>query len=407
MTRHREGRQGDGELPAAPWVGPERWRHRGGPLVSALHVLSVIAGTILILSILLSAIETVVLPRLGFTRIAQMVFALLHRAMVHRAGPDRIRRRGRDLFAPMALVSLPLVWTVGETIGFAFVYWGFHIGNVPDAVRSSGSALFTLGFSEPPGSGLVWLTFVEATIGLGLVALLISYLPTIYAGYNQRERGVGLLRPIAGVPPTATQLLIRMHEMGTIDAPDLWNRATDWLIDLEQSHCSFPALCYFPTQSPELSWVASVGAVLDSAALVLAAQDEAGVARGPAQVLAYGSTAVVRIGQKSGLPLEGPLNLADITALESGPAPAISLQRSEVEVEFDRLERAGVIGPVDRTQAWTRFAQVRSTYDRALRGLAGLTEAHPAHLTTDRPAKVGRPPFLVRRRISVDWQVVQ
>jgi hypothetical protein len=374
--------------------------------VTGLRVLSVIFGAVLILSVVVSAIETVVLPRLGFTRIAQVVFAVLHRALVHPKSDSRFRRRSHDLFAPVALISLPLVWTFGETLGFAFVYWGFHIGNFPQAVRSSGSALFTLGFSEPASSGLVWLTFVEATIGLGLVALLISYLPTIYSSYNQRERGVSMLRPVAGVPPTATQLLIRMHEMGTVEAPELWNRATDWIIDLEQSHSSFPALCYFAMQSPELSWVASVGAVLDSAAILIAGRTNLTVAaRGPGMLLVYGAPAMVRIGQKCGLPLEAPPATVEVVEARD-PMPAISVRRAEFEAELDRLESVGVLQVDDRDRAWQRFAWIRSTYDRALRGLAGLTAAAPAYLTTDRPAKVGRPPFMVRRRISVDWGLV-
>ena len=56
---------------------------------------------------------------------------------------------------------------------------------------------------SPTGPGRIWIAFVEATIGLGLVALLISYLPTIYSAYNGREKGANRLRPIAGSPPSA------------------------------------------------------------------------------------------------------------------------------------------------------------------------------------------------------------
>jgi hypothetical protein len=58
----------------------------------------------------------------------------------------------------------------------------------------------------------------------------------------------------------------------------------------------------------------------------------------------------------------------------------------------------------DRTEeAWRRFAWIRSSYEPAVRSLAGLTFAYPAPWTTDRAARVGRPPFLRRRVISVDW----
>ena len=44
----------------------------------------------------------------------------------------------------------------------------------------SGSSLPTLGFVGPPDLATNILAFVEAILGLSVLALLISYLPTIY-----------------------------------------------------------------------------------------------------------------------------------------------------------------------------------------------------------------------------------
>jgi hypothetical protein len=49
------------------------------------------------------------------------------------------------------------------------------------------------------------------------------------------------------------------------------------------------------------------------------------------------------------------------------------------------------------------FAQLRSGYDQALRGLAGLTQSPPAPWTTDRPAVVGRPRMRREQPLDVDW----
>ena len=205
----------------------------------------------------------------------------------------------------------------GRAVGFALVYWDFHVGKSPAGCASSGSALFTLGFSEPANERARLAHLGRGDDRSRAGALLIGYLPDHLRGYDEHERGVGLLRPVAGVPPTATELLIRMHQMGTVNAPDLWNRATDWLIDLEQSHCSFPALCYFPTQSPASPGWPGRGRARQRGV------GGGGPGRGrgcprPGQILTYGSTAVVRIGQKSGLPLEGPPSPADVTAVD-GP----------------------------------------------------------------------------------------
>ncbi len=162
-----------------------------------LQVLSFIFGFV-VLAILGSALKTVVLPQEGMPRLSQAVFALVYRLLVHRSRTRARSVRLRALYAPVALVSLPLVWMLLMVIAFSFIFWGTGSLTVQRAFEISGSSLTTLGFAEPKSTTRIWLAFVEATIGLGLVALLISYLPTIYAAYNAREKGVVRLRPVAG-----------------------------------------------------------------------------------------------------------------------------------------------------------------------------------------------------------------
>ncbi len=369
------------------------------------HVVSAVAGVVLVAAVLASALETVVLPHQGFTRITQMVFAVVHRLMVHRWGFPAIRRRQERLFGPAALVSLPLVWMVSVTIGFALIFWGLSVGSVSAAVKASGSSLFTLGFSEPTRTGLVWLTFVEATIGLGLVALLISYLPTIYTGYNQREKGVNVLRPFAGSPPSGVQLLSHLHRVNSLGTPSVWTRAVDWLVDLEMSHGSFPALCYFPMQDETRSWVASAGALLDAAALLVSARgvfdDES---KGAVLALVYGPGALRHIARSAGIALAPSPPFAELLTGAPADRPPISVTRAEYEGCLQELTQAGVVSvPADDEAAWARFAAVRASYDAAVCSLAGLTGAPRAPLTTDRPATVGRPRLLIRNPLRVQW----
>lgn len=107
------------------------------------------------------------------------------------------------------------------------------------------------------------------------------------------------------------------------------------LLELDQTHSAFPALSYFPEASPEQSWVASVGTVLDGAAVLISvsrstvdefpADDE----KGPMLVLAYGIPAVSRIGRAASLPIERSVLLADLMPRFDEPAPAISIRRHE------------------------------------------------------------------------------
>ena len=244
------------------------------------------------------------------------------------------------------MVSLPLVWTLVVTFGFSFVFWGVQSGSAQRSFEISGSSLFTLGFAEPEGIGRIWLTFVEATIGLGLVALLISYLPTIYAAHHERDKGIGVLRPFAGTPPSPVELVASLDRLGELDNPDVWRSATNWMLDLDQTHCAFPALCYFPESRADQSWVASIGTVLDGAALLLSASDFAtgnppdATLKGPLMALAYGMPTLVRIGIAAALPIDPPAKLLDLIAsATSSDPPVVAIGQSEYFDALDRLSR--------------------------------------------------------------------
>jgi len=377
--------------------------------VTLLQVGSLLLGTVLAMSVLISALETVVLPRNGFTSISRFVFAVADRILVHRWRNKERRANLRALYAPIALVSLPLVWMLLVTASFTLIFWGAGTGSLQRSFEVSGSSLFTLGFAEPTGTSRIWLTFIEATIGLGLVALLISYLPTIYAAHHGREKGISVLRPFAGTPNSPVDLLANLQHLGTLDDTQLWSTASGWMLELDRTHTDFPALCYFPESSPEQSWVASIGTVLDGAALLASASDysteehAADEVKGPIMALAYGVPTLVRIARAAALPIPGPVRLVDLIGAASGPAPDISIRREEYIAALDRLHPLLPVPEEKREECWHRFAAIRSGYDSAVRGLAGLTMAAPAPWTTDRPAAVGRPRMFTSRPIEVDW----
>ena len=374
----------------------------------AAHVLSVVLGALVAVAVLGSALETVVLPQEGFPRLAQFVFALVYRLVVHRRN-NRLARSLRQLYAPVALVSLPLAWMILMMLAFTGIYWGTRDLSWSHAFEISVSSLTTMGFAEPNGPGRIWIAFVEATIGLGLVALLISYLPTIYSAYNGREKGANRLRPIAGSPPSAPDFLQTLVRIGGLETPDIWQNAADWMLDLEQTHTAFPILTYFPDSGSEQSWVATIGAVLDASALVFAVSDSdygdvfADAQKGPLTVLVYGLPLIVRIARAVNIPLPPPTRLQDLMARTAEPAPAISVSRGEYDAALSTLSGILVVEPGREEEAWRRFAWIRSAYDPALRALAGVTLAAPAPWTTDRPAAVGRPRFLEHRALRVDW----
>jgi hypothetical protein len=374
-----------------------------------LHILSLLFGTVVMLAVLGSALKTVVLPQEGFARLSQAVFALVYRLLVHRWSSDARSRALQRLYAPVSLVTLPLVWMILMAIAFNFIFWGTGSVSFEKAFEYSGSSLTTLGFAEPDTTTRIWIAFIEAVIGLGLVALLISYLPTIFSAYNARERGIITLRPVAGTPPVAADLLLSLHRIGLLDSLAFWRNQADWMLDIEQTHTAFPALTFFPETNDDHAWVATVGALLDAAALVASASTtQAGelfedVEKGPLMALVYGVPGVTRVARAANVPLPAPTNVQDLAAHYGEPPPTISIRRDEYEAAMASLTPILVVAEGQEEEAWRRFAWIRSAYDSALRALAGLTKAPPAPWTTDRPARVGKPRFIRRRPLQVDW----
>jgi prepilin signal peptidase PulO-like enzyme (type II secretory pathway) len=371
--------------------------------------MAVVAGGVLAGAVLTSALRTVVLPQGGLTGITRFMFAVSDRLFTSPKTRRLLPRRLSGLYAPVALVSLPFAWSMLIAVGFALIFWGLGVGSISDAWITSGSSLFTLGFAKPDGRGPILLTFVEATIGLGIVALLISYLPTLYTAYSTREQGVGMLAPLTGKPPSATDLLWRLHAAQALHGPGIWGPTSAWFVAVDQSHSAFPALSRFPPQQADQSWVVTAGTVLDATAIMLSI---AGDGHGddplereslgpPVLVLAHGIPAIVRIAQAAGLDVEDPPALVDLVALNREELPEISVSRAEFDDSLTFLAQADVIGEIDAERAWHRYAWLRSGYDTAIRGLAGLTHAPAAPWTSDRALQVGRPHFFSHRPVTM------
>jgi hypothetical protein len=218
-----------------------------------------------------------------------------------------------------------------------------------------------------------------------------------------------VLRPFAGTPADPVGMLSSLHRLGALDNPDLWRTATNWILELDQTHSAFPALSYFPEATPEQSWVASLGTMLDGAAILISVSTATAeefprdAEKGPMLALVYGIPAMARIGSAASLPIDRGALLADLMSRFGEPAPALSILREEYVAALERLTALVTVPDEELEACWRRFAWIRSGYDQPLRGLAGLTLASTAPWTTDRPATVGRPRLVTQRPIKVDW----
>ena len=241
------------------------------PTGSALYPIVFVAGLLTVILTLFSALSTFVLPRAARSQLNRLVFGLLRRVLdfiLLFAKSYGTRDAIMAYYAPIGLMLLVPTWYVLITVGYAAMYWALGVGDFLSAFRLSGSSFFTLGFTPPASFGVSALAFTEAMIGLILVALLIAYLPTMYAAFSRREQVVNLLEVRAGSPPSAAEMLLRFNRnQGLAKLADYWATWEAWFADIEESHTTLPALVFFRSPRAENSWVTAAGAVLDAAAI--------------------------------------------------------------------------------------------------------------------------------------------
>jgi hypothetical protein len=263
------------------------------------------------------------------------------------------------------------------TLGFAGVQWGLGGLSVREAFLVSGSSILTLGvvFHKPLPHALV--SFLEATIGLGLVGLMISYLPSIYSAFGRREQLVGMLEVRAGLPPSPAELLVRYHRIGWLAKIDdeLFARWEEWFVDIEESHTSVPALAFFRSPHPERNWVSAAGVVLDTAAIVWSVIDQPQSPRA-AVMLRTGAFSLRRIADFFKIAYDPDPN----------PGDPISVSRREFDLLCVELQAAGIPLRANREKAFADFSGWRVNYDAALIGLADRVVAPPTRWTSDRNA---------------------
>ncbi len=337
-----------------------------------------VLGTAFVTYTLSSAVRTFVLPRGANVLLTRLVFRVVRvffwpRTRLARSFEERDRVMA--LYAPLSLMVLPGVWLSCVLAGYMGMFWALGVRPWGAAFLLSGSSLLTLGFAPVDTLAETVLAFSEATFGLGMLALLIAYLPTMYTAFNQRESAVALLEGRAGTPPSAVEWIKRAHRVGWLtQMGDQWSLWEIWFADVEESHTSLAPLVFFRSPQPNRSWVTAAGAVLDTASLTLAAVDL------PFDVQA---ALCIRTGY---LALR---SIADFFRIPHNPDPqfpddSISIIREEFDSACDELMAAGVPLKSDKEQAWQDFAGWRVNYDTVLLAIAALTDAPYAPWSSDR-----------------------
>ena len=344
-----------------------------------LRIVLVILGIILIVWPFLSAARTFVVPRSQPQKLNAFLFRINRRffdLLINRQETYEQKDRVMALYAPLTLLMLVPLWLLLTAVGYSFIYWALGVTPWIEAFITSGSSLLTLGYASFDSFLFHLLSFSEAVIGLMLVAMLIAYLPTMYSAVSRRERAVALLEVRAGWPPTAPELLWRLRgmDMNAAEQKAFWHTWEEWFTEIDETHTSLPALVFFRSPRPNLSWVLSAGVVLDGAALALALLEDDTSPATKAVVIRAGFLALRRIADFFSLPYNPDPHF---------PEDRISVTREEFDSACERLAAQGLPLKEDLDLAWHNFGGWRVNYDETVTALARITMAPEAPWLAD------------------------
>ncbi len=308
--------------------------------------------------------ETVVVPRPtpGWFRIGRYFVRGSWRGL--RAIRSNDGGRSNDqllgLFAPAATIGLLAAWLSGLILGYGLLLFALRdeLRPVPPDLGSTlyfaATSVLTLGFGDIVAEGMAARIIVTtaAASGLGVVALVVTFLFSLYGSYQRREIQVVALQAAAGAPPSAVTLLetyAQLHLVGRL--PELFIDWERWAVEVLDSHVAYPLLGFFRSSHDNLSWLSALGTVLDAASLVLTTIE------GP-------STGEAKLFKRVGTHL-----VEDIFNLGFRNGEHGSLERSDFDAACDRLEEVGYTLRA-RDVAWPAFEAARATYAQRLEAMA-------------------------------------
>jgi hypothetical protein len=264
------------------------------------------------------------------------------------------------LYAPGATVLLAAMWIAVMILANGLMLYALRdeitpqLDGLGEAIYFAGTSVLTLGYGEIVANGALsrLIALVAAATGLGVVALVITFIFSLFASYQRREVLVVRLSARAKAPPSSVTLLetFKRHDM-VDDLPTLFSDWEHWSAEVLDSHVAYPLLGYFRSSHDNISWISALGAVLDSAALAVTTIE--GVPRGRAEML-------LRVGAHL---------VEDISNYLGESGDGVEFDPADFASAYERLAAAGyALEP--RERASRDFERVRRTYANRLEALA-------------------------------------
>jgi hypothetical protein len=349
----------------------------GDDLVRSVELL---LGAVIVWIVLRDLFVGVVVPRpaRGALRPSNLIVRWSWRAwrwIGDLSGDVATREARLGAFAPMSVILLLVVWVLGLIAGYGLVLDALRdqLSPVPTGFGSSlyfsAVSLLTIGYGDivPVGPAARAIALIEGATGLGVVAVVISLLFSLYASFQRREVLIITLDALAGAPPSGVVLLENSLQNDMIDhLEDTFVEWKGWSAEVLESHLAYPILAYFRSSHDNESWISAIGAILDATVLVLTTVEE--VPRGPARLM-YGV---------------GTHLVEDLSwFFRFSHLHEVGIERFEFDQACERLTEAGYT-LTDPEIAWAKFSELRAAYAIPLNDMARYWSIPPSLWIGDR-----------------------
>jgi len=350
------------------------------------------AGVVLACGTVVAVMKTLIVPRRSWSLLSATIGRIGYRVFYGTA--RRMRRfdhadRFLGFEAPTVVIVTLTSLLMAFTLAFGLMLLPWADITIGDALRESGSSVFTLGFLLSPGSTATAIDVAAAATGMIFVALTIGYLPALFAEVRHRDALVKQLEAWAGKPPWGPEILARMTLADAVGRlPRLFASWDAWCARVADSHMKYPVLTHFRGPRARNHFMAALLAVADAAALAIAVRPSAD--HTDAQLMLRQACGCVR-------DVAYPIRRIDTSSTE------INVSFEDFAEALRRLEAAGFPMECDATDAWPRFVELRRTYAPIACQILYWTIAAPSPWSGDR---YGFPDLTDRPAAMVEWSLV-
>jgi hypothetical protein len=346
-----------------------------------IQVLQGAAGVSVIVVTLLDVFQSIVTPRpvagrLRVSRYATRSLWMVVRWVALRQRDARAREALLGNFGPAIVLVYLLLWLVLLVLGYGLVLNALadqvhpHPADLATSLYFAGTSLLTIGFGDYVGTTMLSRAVALAAGGTGLavLALVVTFLFSLYGAFQRREVSVVTLEAGAGAPPSGVTLLETFALAGIVDQlAGVFRRWQEAAAEILDSHLAYPVLAYFRSSHDNDSWVSSLGAVMDATTLVLTTID---ADQSPA-------THGVKGWAKLSRAVLGHC-IEDLVIYFGLPDRRdAGVDRTDYAQARERLERAGYrLRP--EPEGWEAFRAMRAEYAGRVNALAAFWASPPA-----------------------------